>query len=54
MNKDQKHYETVDIPLYRAEIEPRLPKEILDFHVHLWKLTQWKTNPYKENKKSFN
>ena len=51
MDKDQEHYEKVDLPFYKENIEPRIPGEILDFHVHLWKMELWKIDPYKENKK---
>jgi uncharacterized protein len=34
--KENRQYEEIDIPFYRSEIAPILPKEVLDFHTHIW------------------
>ena len=51
MAEDKEHYEKIDIPFYKTEIEPRLPEEILDFHVHVWQPDQYKINPFSDDVK---
>ncbi len=43
-------YEEIDIPFYREEILPILPKQILDFHVHIWKVEHWKEVPWEKDR----
>ncbi|MBN2553451.1 MAG: amidohydrolase family protein [Spirochaetales bacterium] len=47
---EQEHYERIDLPFYRGEIEPVLPVQILDFHAHIWRKRDWKEVPWEENK----
>jgi hypothetical protein len=46
---EQEHYDRVDLPFYRGEIEPLLPVQILDFHAHIWRKQDWKEVPWEEN-----
>lgn len=48
---EQQHYETVDLPFYKNEIQPTLPKRILDFHAHIWSKRHWETVPYQDGSK---
>ena len=44
MNKQkQQQYEQVDMPFYKNEISPFLPKTVLDFHTHVWTKQVWKS-----------
>jgi hypothetical protein len=47
---ETEHYDKIDIPFYRGEIEPLLPSEVLDFHAHIWRKLDWKEVPWEENK----
>jgi len=47
---EQQRYEQIDLPFYRAEIEPILPKTVLDFHAHIWRKEDWREVPWDENK----
>lgn len=51
MKNDQEHYQTIDLPFYKENIEPRLPENVLDFHAHVWHSSHYKINPGKKNKK---
>jgi len=51
---EQKHYETVDMPFYKENIEPRIPESILDFHTHVWHPSHFKINPLKDSQKGSN
>lgn len=46
---EAEHYNQVDLPFYRAEIEPLLPPEVLDFHAHIWRKQDWQEVPWEEN-----
>ena len=46
---DREHYDQIDLPFYRGEIEPLLPAEILDFHAHIWRKRDWREVPWDEN-----
>lgn len=54
MSKEQENHKKIDLSFFKKEIEPKLPKEILDFHVHIWKKEFFKINPPKENIKGSN
>ena len=43
---DKRLYDTLDVPFYRRRIAPLLPREILDFHTHVWKREHWKRLPW--------
>ena len=49
MMTEQEHYDQIDLPLYRGEIEPLLPVQVLDFHAHIWRKQDWKEVPWDEN-----
>jgi len=38
---ENERYEKVDMPFYMKHVSPLLPKKILDFHAHAWKMDQW-------------
>ena len=46
---EQEHYDQIDLPFYREEIEPVLPPEVLDFHAHIWRKEDWQEIPWDEN-----
>ena len=46
---EQEHYNQIDLPFYRAEIEPLLPPEVMDFHAHIWRKQDWQEVPWEEN-----
>lgn len=46
--KERERYRSVDLPFYRAEIEPLLPDSVLDFHAHVWRPQDWKEVPWKK------
>ena len=48
MNETER-YATIDMPYYRAEIEPFLPPAVLDFHAHIWMRDHWLQVPWEEN-----
>ena len=50
----QDQYEKVDLPFFKKEIEPLLPKKVIDFHVHLWKKDLWKENPWEKKEEGAN
>ncbi len=51
MIDEQKYYETIDMPFYREEIEPKIPGTILDFHTHVWHPSHFfKQNPWEDEK----
>ncbi len=39
-------YEQIDLPFYREQLAPVLPRQVLDFHAHTWKSDHWKTVPW--------
>jgi predicted TIM-barrel fold metal-dependent hydrolase len=39
---EQERYDRVDLPFYRGEVEPLLPRVVLDFHAHLWSRSHWR------------
>ena len=46
MMTEQEHYDRIDLPFYRGEIEPLLPVQVLDFHAHIWRKQDWKAVSY--------
>jgi hypothetical protein len=38
-------YQRVDLPFYQAEIGPVVPRSLLDFHVHIWRRSAWRSRP---------
>jgi glutamate-1-semialdehyde 2,1-aminomutase len=49
---DPSTWESVDLPIYRAEIEPILPATIFDFHTHAWRRTDFAVPPSPETQRS--
>ncbi len=47
---EETRYKTIDLPFYRSEIAPLLPKEILDFHAHVWRVQDWKEVPWEKGR----
>jgi hypothetical protein len=47
---EQEHYNQIDLPFYRAEIEPLLPVQILDFHAHIWRKQDWNEVPWEKKR----
>jgi hypothetical protein len=45
---EQQRYEEMDLPFYEKEVKPILPRQILDFHAHIWSRKHWKTVPYED------
>ena len=48
---EEGHYQQIDLPFYRTEIEPILPTEVLDFHAHIWSKRHWKAAPSEDGSK---
>ena len=48
---DARQYETVDLPFYKAEIAPFLPRRVLDFHTHIWSSRNWQKVPWQSGAK---
>lgn len=44
MTHDER-YARLDHPFYQAEIAPVVPPSLLDFHVHLWRRSAWRSRP---------
>jgi predicted TIM-barrel fold metal-dependent hydrolase len=42
---EQERYQRVDLPFYRGEIRPVLPRTVLDFHAHVWSRNHWRKAP---------
>jgi glutamate-1-semialdehyde 2,1-aminomutase len=49
---DAQTWESVDQPIYRAEIEPALPSTIFDFHTHAWRRTDFADPPTEATRSS--
>jgi len=49
---DAQTWESVDQPIYRAEIEPALPSTIFDFHTHAWRRTDFAEPPTEATRNS--
>jgi len=49
---DTQTWESVDQPIYRAEIEPALPTTIFDFHTHAWRRTDFAEPPTEATRQS--
>ncbi len=42
---EQERYQQIDMPFYKAEVDPILPDPVLDFHTHVWTREQWSSVP---------
>ncbi len=54
MINEKQHYDSVDMPFYYSRIFPFLPKNILDFHTHIWVRDHWKVLPWETDAKGGN
>jgi hypothetical protein len=42
---ENERYHEIDLPFYRRELA-FLPPQVLDFHAHTWRASDWKINPW--------